>query len=225
MIEAIVIGGIIYTIFKFKKKFLLIPLDDLPEDKSEFKKALKAIPIFILKKYCDKNGIFYENNKEQQYYIKKIWKEKENREETKIMRKEEREKRLAIRRREDEKKRKIDQLNREIEKKQKAETQKKLHSDLEENINNLKKYVKQFLSNMDNNNDNLDIFNLTFETMRKTIISINNQKTIHSTQNKMDMNEIKQLLSEGFKNFKHKENISGSLDYRINELINSLKFY
>lgn len=225
MIETIVIGGIIYSIWKFIKNFLLIPLDDLPEDKSEFEKALTCINNSFLKKYCDKNDIFYENNKEKQYYIKQIWKAKRNREKIKIMRKEEREKRLAIRRREDEEKRKTEQLNREIEKKQKAETQKKLHSDLEENINNLKKYVKQFLSNMDKNNDNLDIFNLTFETMRKTIISINNQKAIHSTQNKMDMEGIKQILSEGFKNFKHKENISGSLDYRINELINSLKFY
>lgn len=225
MIEAIVIGGFIYPIYKFIKSFLSISLDDLPEDKSEFKKALNHIPILLLKKYCVKNGISYENNKEKKYYIKQIWKEKQNREKIEIIKKEEREKRLAIRRREEEEKRKTDQLKREIENKEKAETQKKLHSDLEENINNLKKYVKQFLSNMDNNNDNLDIFNLTFETMRKTIISINNQKTIHSTQNKMDMNEIKQLLSEGFKNFKHKENISGSLDYRINDLINSLKFY
>ena len=68
MIETIVIGGIIYTIYKF----LSMPLDVLPEDKSEFKKDLKAIPTFILKKYCAKNGIFYENNKEKQYYIKQI---------------------------------------------------------------------------------------------------------------------------------------------------------
>ncbi|MBQ4555643.1 MAG: hypothetical protein IJA53_11090 [Spirochaetaceae bacterium] len=154
-----------------------------------------------------------------------IWKEKQNKEITEKIKKDEREERLAIRRREGEKKRKAEQLNREIEKKQKTENQKKLHIDLEENINNLKKYVKQFLSNMDKNNDNIDIFNLTFETMRKTIISINNQKTIHSTQNKIDMKEINQILSEGFRNFKQKENISGSLDYRINELINSLKFY
>ena len=59
MIETIVIGGIIYSIYKF----LSIPLDDLPEDKSEFKKALNHIPILLLKKYCDKNDIFYENNK------------------------------------------------------------------------------------------------------------------------------------------------------------------
>ena len=221
MIETIVIGGIIYTIYKF----LSMPLDVLPEDKSEFKKDLKAIPTFILKKYCAKNGIFYENNKEKQYYIKQIWKEKKNRAEKEIKKKEEREKRIAKRKKKEEEKRKTEKKKKEKEKKKKKRKKKKLHSDLEENINNLKKYVKQFLSNMDKNNDNLDIFNLTFETMRKTIISINNQKTIHSTQNKMDMEEIKQRLSEGFKNFKHKENISGSLDYRINELINSLKFY